>query len=76
MISPDGLVLTNSHVVQGASAVRLTLADTRTVKARVLGDEEVEEASALPAAASTAAPQLRKQISKPSAARCAPAPGD
>ena len=31
VISPDGLVLTNSHVVQGASAVRLALADTRTV---------------------------------------------
>jgi len=39
VISPDGLVLTNSHVVQGASTVRLALADTRTVKARVLGDD-------------------------------------
>src|SRR5262245_64708062 len=39
VISPDGLVLTNSHVVQGAPAVRLALSDTRTVKARVLGDD-------------------------------------
>lgn len=39
VISPDGLVLTNSHVVQGAASVRLALADTRTVKARVLGDD-------------------------------------
>jgi S1-C subfamily serine protease len=39
VISPDGLVLTNSHVVQGAQAVRLALADTRTVKARVLGND-------------------------------------
>ena len=39
VISPDGLVLTNSHVVQGASAVRLALADTRTVNARVLGND-------------------------------------
>src|SRR5262245_28723977 len=39
VISPDGLVLTNSHVVQGAPAVRLVLPDTRTVKARVLGDD-------------------------------------
>ncbi len=39
VISPDGLVLTNSHVVQGASTVRLALADTRTVKARVLGND-------------------------------------
>jgi S1-C subfamily serine protease len=39
IISPDGLVLTNSHVVQAASAVRLVLADTRTVEARVLGND-------------------------------------
>ena len=39
VISPDGLVLTNSHVVQGAAAVRLALADTRTVNARVLGND-------------------------------------
>ncbi len=39
VISPDGLVLTNSHVVQGASSVRLALADTRTVKARVMGND-------------------------------------
>src|SRR5258707_1986919 len=39
VISPDGLVLTNSHVVQGAAAVRLALADTRTVQARVLGND-------------------------------------
>ena len=35
VISPDGLVLTNSHVVQGASSVRLALADARTVEAHV-----------------------------------------
>jgi S1-C subfamily serine protease len=39
VISPDGLVLTNSHVVQRASSVRLTLADARSVEARVLGDD-------------------------------------
>jgi S1-C subfamily serine protease len=39
VISPDGLVLTNSHVVRGVTAVRLTLADARTVEARVLGDD-------------------------------------
>jgi S1-C subfamily serine protease len=39
IISPDGLVLTNSHVVQGARAVRLALPDARSVEARVLGDD-------------------------------------
>src|SRR5258708_30878518 len=37
VISPDGLALANNHLRQGASTVRLALADTRTVKARVLG---------------------------------------
>jgi S1-C subfamily serine protease len=39
IITPDGLVLTNSHVLQGASAAQLSLADTRTVEARALGDD-------------------------------------
>lgn len=39
VISPDGLVLTNSHVVQGARVVRLGLPDTRNVEARVAGND-------------------------------------
>jgi S1-C subfamily serine protease len=39
VISPDGLVLTNSHVVQGARTVRLSLPDSRRVEARVAGDD-------------------------------------
>src|SRR3954453_2678109 len=39
IIAPDGLVLTNSHVVQGSREARLTLSDARTVTARVLGDD-------------------------------------
>lgn len=39
IISPDGLVVTNSHVIQGARAVRLTLSDGRNVEARVAGDD-------------------------------------
>ncbi|MEO1089846.1 MAG: trypsin-like peptidase domain-containing protein [Pseudomonadota bacterium] len=39
VIAPDGLVLTNSHVVQGAREVRLGTTDGRTIGARVLGDD-------------------------------------
>src|SRR5260370_39910915 len=39
VISPDGLVLTNSHVVQAPSTVRLALPDTRPVKPPVRGDD-------------------------------------
>ena len=37
IISPDGLVLTNNHVIEGASGIDLGLADGRTFKARVVG---------------------------------------
>jgi S1-C subfamily serine protease len=39
IIAPDGLVLTNSHVIHGRREARLTLSDGRVVEARVLGDD-------------------------------------
>ncbi len=39
VISPDGLVLTNSHVVEGAKEVRLQDAEGRVTEARRLGED-------------------------------------
>src|SRR5262249_60978287 len=37
ILSPDGIVLTNNHVVEGASTIELALTDSRRFAARVLG---------------------------------------
>lgn len=39
VISPDGLVLTNSHVVDGARELRLTDTEGRNMEARLLGED-------------------------------------
>jgi S1-C subfamily serine protease len=39
IISPDGLILTNSHVVAGANEIRLADSEGRTTDAHLIGDD-------------------------------------
>src|SRR5579864_4597958 len=39
LVSPDGYILTNNHVIDGATDVRVTLADKRQLKAKVVGTD-------------------------------------
>lgn len=56
IISSDGLILTNSHVVQGASRARLTTPDQLTFEARVIGDDPHTDLALLHAHAHTKLP--------------------
>ena len=39
IISPDGYILTNTHVVEGADEIEVTLTDSRRARARVIGTD-------------------------------------
>jgi serine protease Do len=39
IVSPDGYILTNNHVVEGATEIKITIGDKRDFKARVIGTD-------------------------------------
>ena len=47
IVSPDGLILTNAHVVAGADEVTVRLTDKREFKAKVLGSDKMTDVAVL-----------------------------
>jgi S1-C subfamily serine protease/8-oxo-dGTP pyrophosphatase MutT (NUDIX family) len=51
LITPDGYLITNSHVAGGAASVEVTLSDGRVVGAQVVGDDPDSDLAVLKVAA-------------------------
>ena len=43
IVSPDGFIVTNDHVVDGATNIKVTLNDRRTLNAKVIGTDKLTD---------------------------------
>jgi len=64
IVSPDGLVLTNNHVVDSAQQIGLSLADGRSFRARVLGRDADTDLAVLRSETSETLPAAQLANSK------------
>ena len=64
VVSPDGLVLTNNHVVDGASVIELALGDGRKFRARLIGRDADTDLAVLRGETTETLPAARLANSK------------
>lgn len=64
IVSPEGYILTNNHVVDGATDVRVTLSDKREFEARIVGTDPKTDIAVLKIAASNLRPVTLGDSSK------------
>lgn len=76
IVSPEGYILTNYHVVDGASDVRVTLSDRREFHARVVGTDPKTDIAVLKIEGSTLSPITIGDSSKAEVGDTALAIGD
>ncbi len=51
IISPDGYIVTNNHVVDGATNIKVTLNDRRILSAKVVGTDKLDDLAVIKVAA-------------------------
>jgi serine protease Do len=76
IVSPEGYILTNNHVVDGATDVQVTLSDKREFKARVIGSDPKTDVAVLKIDASGVTPLTIGDSSKVEVGDVALAIGD
>ncbi len=76
IVSPEGYVLTNNHVVEGATDVRVTLSDKRELQARIVGTDPKTDVAVLKIDANNLTPLTIGDSSKVEVGDVAIAVGD
>ena len=76
IVSPEGYILTNNHVVDGATDVKVTLSDKREFQARIVGTDPKTDVAVLKIQASNVVPLTIGDSSKVEVGDVAIAVGD